>query len=459
MEDIGDTLRMPLGKVEWGELYALASRLGKEGRFEEAEKAWHFIARHKEYVHPNYRGGAFFKLGEMESGFGNKDKARMYFKKCIQLIPHHWRAAVFLGLHQPVMDQWDQLLKVVAKHLPETDRDVFIRLEQLAENSFFIEPGEKKEVENLFHTISIQLEKAKDVRSAKDMALFLLRIISESTLLVERLMHLNLLKPPRFIEGDLLVSIVMPYYNGHETIRETLEGLANQTYRNFELVIGDDGSTAESQGQLKDILSGFPRLNVRVLHLDHMGQAPATNRAIEAAKGDFILPLDADDIIAHDYIERTINEFDKDPTLDVAYTETLLFGLENRLTVRKDFNAPDVFFRNQLNITSLIKSSVLRTFGPYCETLAGYEDWDLWITFAKKKCKFKRIPEPLFFYRKSTASRGFHSRNKDFLKRKMIMEHHHDIYRKPEPQEMYILEHNSAFIPPLFLISSQEESG
>ncbi|MCP5049670.1 MAG: glycosyltransferase, partial [bacterium] len=256
----------------------------------------------------------------------------------------------------------------------------------------------------------------------KEAALFFLRIFMDSGPLVAHLKEL-ILKPAGYtINGKALVSIIIPYYNGHDFIAETLDSVSAQTYRDIEVLIVDDGSGKSSREQLDAIVKTLPGIPIRVLDVEEPRRGPRRNLAVEQARGDFILPLDCDDHIAPVYIEKTISEFETQPQPAVVYTETLFYGDINSLRVTRDFSIPGIFTRNHLNVTALIKKSCFDKVNGYREELPGYEDWDLWIRFALKGFTFKRIPEPMFFYRRFQTSRGFLSRHKDLEKRLVLME-------------------------------------
>src|SRR5438067_5755150 len=106
---------------------------------------------------------------------------------------------------------------------------------------------------------------------------------------------------------ETFVSVIVPAWNAEETLLETLESAAAQTHRNLEILIVDDGSTDRTG----DIAAGFCASEPRALLLrqDHRGLAAARNRAIDEAKGDYIAPLDADDLWHAQKIERQLQTF------------------------------------------------------------------------------------------------------------------------------------------------------
>ena len=105
-------------------------------------------------------------------------------------------------------------------------------------------------------------------------------------------------KPPR-------ISIVIPCYNGAKYIRETLDCLQNQTVDDWECIIVNDGSTDNSL----EILREYAEKDSRYKYIDKENEGPsiARNTAIAASLGKYILPLDADDLIAPYYAEKAIS--------------------------------------------------------------------------------------------------------------------------------------------------------
>ena len=98
-----------------------------------------------------------------------------------------------------------------------------------------------------------------------------------------------------------LISVVIPVYNTEKYLRESIESVLNQTYRHFELIIVNDGSTDSS----KDIIDEYAKKDdrIRAFHKQNGGVSSARNFGIDKAKGDYICFIDADDIIEDIYLE------------------------------------------------------------------------------------------------------------------------------------------------------------
>lgn len=104
---------------------------------------------------------------------------------------------------------------------------------------------------------------------------------------------------------DILVSVIIPCYNCKEFIDETIESLENQTYKNFEVICVNDGSTDDT---LEYLYSRKEKscLNIIIVNQENGGVSKARNKGIESARGEYILFLDADDIYHRQYIEKMI---------------------------------------------------------------------------------------------------------------------------------------------------------
>lgn len=102
-----------------------------------------------------------------------------------------------------------------------------------------------------------------------------------------------------------LVSIIIPVYNKASFVRETLDSAINQTYPKLEIILVNDGSTDGSLDILKEYAGQFPD-KVKLIDSVNQGVSVATNLGIQAAKGEYIQFLDADDILSQDKIDRQL---------------------------------------------------------------------------------------------------------------------------------------------------------
>ncbi len=211
-------------------------------------------------------------------------------------------------------------------------------------------------------------------------------------------------------KNNPLVSVIMPAYNAAEHIAEAIESVLIQNYRNFELIVVDDGSTDDT----KDIVASFKDDKIKYLYKDNGGPSSARNLAISKAKGQYIMPLDADDMMTPDSIAKHLAEFEKHPDVDLVYCDVLLIG-ENSNPIRI-MNKPEYQDRRYLIRDLLraghpvvpfrlgIRRSVFDRIGFYDEDLLIAEDYDMMRRFVKAGLKAHHLSELLHLRRMHTDS-------------------------------------------------------
>lgn len=110
-------------------------------------------------------------------------------------------------------------------------------------------------------------------------------------------------------------SVLMPAYNDARYIRDAIDSILGQTFTDFELIIVNDGSTDETP----QILASYTDPRIRILyHPTNMGRAHARNTALNAAQGEYVLWMDADDISLPQRLEKQIKFMDANPDICVV---------------------------------------------------------------------------------------------------------------------------------------------
>jgi len=115
------------------------------------------------------------------------------------------------------------------------------------------------------------------------------------------------------------ISIILPTYNSALTIEETLNSLTKQNYKNFEVIIGDDGSEDETILKIKNFLKLYSKSNkdfsfnekIKIFKFKHSGLTKTLNKCLEKANGQFAVRLDSDDLLSHNYLSKIIISISK----------------------------------------------------------------------------------------------------------------------------------------------------
>lgn len=190
------------------------------------------------------------------------------------------------------------------------------------------------------------------------------------------------------------ISVVIPCYNSGATLPQTLDSLRAQTLPPHEVIVVDDGSSDPATVALLDSLTA-----VRLVRQPNRGLPAARNAGFAAATGEFVLPLDADDWLEPDALEKLVAALRRETTAAFAFSHLRLEG-ESRGVLAKHYNFFEQLFLNQLPYALLIRRSEWAAAGGYDETMRrGYEDWEFNVRLGARGGFGVVVPEPLFHYR------------------------------------------------------------
>lgn len=198
------------------------------------------------------------------------------------------------------------------------------------------------------------------------------------------------------------ISIIIPCHNLAEYIRETIASVKAQTSDNWECIIVDDGSWDKSPKFIDEATKDDPRF--KVFHTENKGVAAARNLAIANATGRYILPLDADDILMPNAIERFTQAWKDNPGASLLVPMIEHFGMSNLIQNRKWLGYKDLMHRCTPTNSSCFRRYDWGRVGGYRhETM--YEDWEFWLRLLYKNDAVVNVPEILVKYRVRPESR------------------------------------------------------
>jgi glycosyltransferase involved in cell wall biosynthesis len=199
------------------------------------------------------------------------------------------------------------------------------------------------------------------------------------------------------------ISVIIPCYNQGEFIEEAVESALAQTFRDFEIIVVNDGSTDEVTNRL---LANFRKPQTRIITTVNQGVARARNTGISYACGEYILPLDADDRIGTTYLEKGIAILDRDLEIGIVYCLAECFGARQGRWDVPDFSGWGMRFTNLIFCSALFRKADWEKAGGYNANMTkGWEDWDFWLSLLEMDKKVFRIPDTLFYYRVAAGSR------------------------------------------------------
>lgn len=231
-------------------------------------------------------------------------------------------------------------------------------------------------------------------------------------------------------EKKIDVSVIIPCFNQGRFLGESIESVIDQTFRDFEIIIVNDGSTEEHTLKiLAELEKKYP--NFSIIHQENRGLAGARNAGIKASKGEFFLPLDADDTIEPTMLEKCHEEITKNQKLGMVYSWVHFFGNDESIWENSGYNFYDLLSANQLTACALVRKKAWEEVGGYDEKMKyGYEDWEFWIRLGKSDWFGKLVKEPLFNYRRHGESMISGSELKHYEIVKYIRTKHKGLYSK-----------------------------
>lgn len=225
------------------------------------------------------------------------------------------------------------------------------------------------------------------------------------------------------------VSVIIPCYNQGTYLLEAVDSVRAQAYKNIEIIIVNDGSDDEETSRICASLEGP---GVKVLTTTNQGLAAARNNGIEEAIGTYILPLDADDKIAPEYISEALKVLQSDSQIGIVYCRARLFGAIDGDWQLPDYSIEEMLRDNVIFCTALFRRDDWERVGGYDPgMLYGWEDYDFWLSLIERGLQVHRLEGRYFFYRVSPDSMV---RSKEKSQKvemfKRIFQRHRDLFSK-----------------------------
>lgn len=243
------------------------------------------------------------------------------------------------------------------------------------------------------------------------------------------------------------VSVIIPTHNREKYIERAVKSVLRQTYKDYELIVVDDGSTDKTKKIVKKYVKRHPK-KVRYIYQDNRGPSAARNTGIRNAQGKYITFLDSDDEYLPKMLKRQISFIKKRPKCRFLYTwyyDTDKKGKIKRKRTTKRFRTKEalregLFFRKLTIRTStvMIQKKVFKKTGLFNENYWYSQDWDMWLRIAKYHRGYC-IRKPLAKYRQhdnNRSSRGIKRYHPD-IKRNILKLYDWDNKKLKKLQKKY----------------------
>ena len=209
------------------------------------------------------------------------------------------------------------------------------------------------------------------------------------------------------------VSVVMPAFRADECIAEALQSVGRQDYRDWEVVVVEDGSRGATEGLVRDFARQAARRRVVYLRNEtNQGPSASRNAAISQCRGEFVAFLDADDVWMENHLSESLRGLEEHAA-DVAYSTAIQFedGTGRLLghwgpTERELVTFPKSLLKRPYIIPSatVLRRRVLDIVGPLDPAIRFGEDLDLWLRCLEAGMKFVHVGKPHCMWRKGQAA-------------------------------------------------------
>lgn len=221
------------------------------------------------------------------------------------------------------------------------------------------------------------------------------------------------------------ISVVMPVYNGQKYLNEAINSILNQTFRNFEFIIINDGSTDQSL----EIIERYQKIDNRIILIsrENRGLSASLNDGIEKAQGQYIARMDADDISIHTRLQEQFDFLLENSHIDILGSWIEVFGSKShvgRYLLGDDQIKSFLLFNSALAHPSVMLKRKIFDRCQYREEFDGAEDYGLWVELANEH-RFANIPRVLLRYRNhpKQTTEGIKLQKSDSV-RKMILQNY-----------------------------------
>ena len=220
-------------------------------------------------------------------------------------------------------------------------------------------------------------------------------------------------------EYNPLISIVIPHYNTNsQYLKECIESVLNQSYRNFELCIADDCSTnEESINILKKYEEEYSQIKV-VWRKENGNISAATNSAIEIAQGEYIAFMDSDDVLHKDALYWNVEALNKNRRIELIYSDEDKLDFDGNRVLphfKPDWNPDLLLSLNYICHFVVAKANLVKELGGCRSEFDGAQDYDFLLRLTEKTNNIHHIPKMLYHWRILLGSTALSESGKPYI--------------------------------------------
>ncbi|GAI05435.1 unnamed protein product, partial [marine sediment metagenome] len=219
-----------------------------------------------------------------------------------------------------------------------------------------------------------------------------------------------------------LVSVILPVYNGARVVAESVESVLRQSYKNFELIIIDDGSTDDTPAILDKYASRDSR--IKVIHQENRQLPQSLSNGFRLARGEFLTWTSDDNRMKQDFLKKMVDDLESKPSVDMIYANIDIIGEDGEyirnsdwyrlyqnppgsehISLPKDPSELNIWTNNYVGSAFLYRDRVAYLLGDYSKLRFTSEDYDYWIRINEMlTLRHAGFEEPVYEYRFHSSS-------------------------------------------------------
>lgn len=200
------------------------------------------------------------------------------------------------------------------------------------------------------------------------------------------------------------LSIIIPCYNSEATLENTLKSVMNQFFEEWEVLIINDGSVDNTE----NIGLRWSNVDKRIKYYSksNEGLGKARNFGIHKAEGEYILPLDSDNLVEQNFSKNAIEIFESNSDVGVVHGHAEYFGERSGIWNIDKFNLEKILVDNYIDACAIYRKELWLKSGGYDEGMPyqGFEDWEFWIALGVLNVRFHHLNMVTFKYCVSSNS-------------------------------------------------------
>jgi len=200
-------------------------------------------------------------------------------------------------------------------------------------------------------------------------------------------------------ETPPLVSVVIPLFNQGIYLHDSVTSVLNQSYRHWELIIVNDGSTDNSLQIAHNIFKQYRNHPIKIIDQENKGKGFTRNKGVSISKGQYVCILDADDMLGSTYLEEAISCLQKNPEVGWITPMTLQFGRVHQIFYHFNFDLKEALTVCPSPISSVFRRELWDEVEGFDESMVDREDWDFWIKALECGWSSLHTTTPQFMYR------------------------------------------------------------